>query len=726
MGLRAIVSRFGVRSSSLLLALCAASCQAESPQGPDSEPPQEPGAESEVEDVGEARSNLSPAKVIPLRFVHLLPQASCTEASPCNGNATTRAIRGAVDRANEVYEPAGIQLWVKSEERVNAPNLSNLTATVSFATVKNELRAIFPNIPVNAYYDFETKITRFWLGAAAAFYGADDEIVVFVWPSSANQSAATFPESGRSIRFIGDDFAGPPISDPGGPDAPGTVLAHELGHYFGLRHTFDGPWGTNPLTFTTWTVEDRWQEFYCTDNGQPFLGAAFVSGCDDPAPIDTANCFTSPAGSGQPRCVIPETGATYYAGSFQLNGLFRVVPGVTHNPPESYAYAANVMGYRGSGDWAIDVGAPAFVSETQIAIMDKYLTYMGFFESDTVDAFARFDGSMPPGTVPLATHNRRMYLGSDTDDFISYSNGRSHTNAKFSFATKAKPVAGTEYEPVSGDFDGDGRGDILWYNPTDTMARFWWGRADRGFDSDNRSGFFPETGYTVFAGDFDGDGDSDLFLYKPGSGQDRIRRHTGSRGFTSSATDWLYTVSGTYVPVVGNFDAQEGDDIYWYAPASSYVNRWFSTGGSAFDQYNQVLVPTSSSGFVPIVGDFDGNGADDVFWYLAGGTVTEKIWYGPQSGTNNPTSTTNNVAGTYEPIAGDFDGDGRTDILWDAKNSRNDPIWAGKAGGGFDRGGAFGDSSVTHAGKVSFYGAFDPVAGDFDGDGSDDIMWYRE
>jgi hypothetical protein len=730
MSLRASVFRSGARSSSLLvLAILAASCQPTE----STEPPSESSPESEVgsggEDVGEARSSLSPAKVVPLRFVHLLSAASCTDAAPCDGNATTRSIRAAVDRANEVYEPAGIKLWIKSEERINAPNLSMISATPSFAAVRNELRAIHPNIPTDAYTDSETKNSRAWARAAATFYGSADEIVIHVWPpGSSNTSDGAFPETGRSIRLIGDHFTWRVISDSSLPRVPSTVLAHELGHYFGLRHTFENPWGTNPLTFTSWTVEDRWDEFYCQDTGQPFLAPGFVQLCDDPAPIDGgSNCTTVAAGSGQPRCTLPETGTTYLAGNFMMNGLFRLVPGATHAPPESYAYAANIMGYRdGPSSWALDEGAPAFVSETQMDIMDTYLQLPGWLDDEHIDLFRRLDNTLPDDVTMCALDNCRRLLGSDTDDFISYSNGDNHLNAKFSFATKPKPVSGTEYVPVSGDFDEDGHGDILWYKPTDTTARFWWGRADRGFDEENRSGFFPETGYTVFVGDFDGDDDSDLFLYKPGAGQDRIKRRTTFRNFTSHASDWLYTAVGTYVPIVGNFDGLHGDDIYWYSPSSSHVHRWFSTGTSAFDPYDFVLTPTSTYGMVPIVGDFDGNGADDVFWYLAGGTVTEKIWYGPQSGSNNLTSTTNNVTGTYEPVAGDFDGDGRTDILWDAKNSRNDSIWAGKAGGGFDRGGPFGDASVTHSGTVSFYGAFDAVVGDFDGDDSDDIMWYRE
>ncbi len=72
-----------------------------------------------------------------------------------------------------------------------------------------------------------------------------------------------------------------------------------------------------------------------------------------------------------------------------------------------------------------------------------------------------------------------------------------------------------------------------------------------------------------------------------------------------------------------------------------------------------------------------------------------------------------NVNGTYNAFAGDFNGDGIDDIFWDAQGGITDSIWAGSASGHF--------VSVNQA----VYGKFIPVAGDFNGDRMTDILWYR-
>ena len=40
-------------------------------------------------------------------------------------------------------------------------------------------------------------------------------------------------------------------------------------------------------------------------------------------------------------------------------------------------------------------------------------------------------------------------------------------------------VRGT-YEPVDGDFNGDGYSDVLWYGPGDDIDFLWYGTPDQG------------------------------------------------------------------------------------------------------------------------------------------------------------------------------------------------------------------------------------------------------
>lgn len=57
--------------------------------------------------------------------------------------------------------------------------------------------------------------------------------------------------------------------------------------------------------------------------------------------------------------------------------------------------------------------------------------------------------------------------------------------------------------------------------------------------------------------------------------------------------------------------------------------------------------------YSPIVGDFDGDGAHDIFWY-GPGSANDAIWWSNRNRTFTKSSSVN-VSGSYTPIAGDFD-----------------------------------------------------------------------
>src|SRR5699024_138305 len=78
-----------------------------------------------------------------------------------------------------------------------------------------------------------------------------------------------------------------------------------------------------------------------------------------------------------------------------------------------------------------------------------------------------------------------------------------------------------------------------------------------------------------------------------------------------------------------------------------------------------------------VVGDFDGNGFDDVIWY-APGAGADYLWSSSTSGlSSKPLS----VAGDYRPVAGDFNGDGVDDVIWYAPGAAADYVWYGSRSG---------------------------------------------
>jgi FG-GAP-like repeat len=173
---------------------------------------------------------------------------------------------------------------------------------------------------------------------------------------------------------------------------------------------------------------------------------------------------------------------------------------------------------------------------------------------------------------------------------------------------------------------------------------------------------------------------------------------------------WRYDqVAGTYTPLVGDFDGNGRSDLFWYAPGSGADGLWLTRrdGGPPVK-----LSPTVNGTYEPFVGDFDGNGRDDIFWY-APGAAADGLWLAAGGGSFSASGQT--VGGDYEPLVGDFDGNGRSDIFWYAPTddgSSPEQLWLSSASGGF----------AVSARPVG--NGFEPFVGDFNGDALDDIFWY--
>ena len=88
----------------------------------------------------------------------------------------------------------------------------------------------------------------------------------------------------------------------------------------------------------------------------------------------------------------------------------------------------------------------------------------------------------------------------------------------------------------------------------------------------------------------------------------------------------------------------------------------------------------------------------------------------PENFVPMPAENVRDVSGTYTPpLTGDFNGDGYDDIFWYKPGSGGDSVWQGKSDGTFRPLGQFRDVSGTYT----------PLTGDFNGDGLDDIFWYK-
>ena len=171
-----------------------------------------------------------------------------------------------------------------------------------------------------------------------------------------------------------------------------------------------------------------------------------------------------------------------------------------------------------------------------------------------------------------------------------------------------------------------------------------------------------------------------------------------------------HDVTRGYIPLSGDFDNDGNDDIFWYRPGSPRENLWWGRSDRSFTHQNGAH--SVSGTYTPLVGDFNGDGGDDIYWYRPG-RGTDYLWWSDGDRTFTGRGAPQ-VSGTYTPVVGDFDGDGRSDIQWYRPGTGADYTWWGRADRTFD--------SQSNVHRVN--GTYEPLAGDFDGDGDDDIFWY--
>lgn len=254
-----------------------------------------------------------------------------------------------------------------------------------------------------------------------------------------------------------------------------------------------------------------------------------------------------------------------------------------------------------------------------------------------------------------------------------------NTNFAYNNASLAWHVVGT------GDFNGDGRTDILWKSDSGEVTN-WLGNANGGFNGNiaNADNHIDSNWQIVATGDFNGDGHSDvLFQSTSGEVTDWLGQSNGSfSGNIANADNHVDT--GWVVAGTADFNGDGRDDILWRNTQTGNVTDWLAQENGGFAGNTQyALNNASQSWHIVGTGDFNGDGFADILWQSDSGEVTN--WLGNANGgfSGNIAQSDNHIdAGWHVVEVGDFNGDGFSDVMWQNDNGTVTD-WLGHTNGTF-------------------------------------------
>jgi hypothetical protein len=212
------------------------------------------------------------------------------------------------------------------------------------------------------------------------------------------------------------------------------------------------------------------------------------------------------------------------------------------------------------------------------------------------------------------------------------------------------------------------------------------------------------------AGQFRDAAGGDVFLYNPGSGADGVLHIVPTGGGSTTTSFTPVPISGSFRPIVGDFDGNTIDDIIWYAPGSApdYLWQFDPSGGHT----SKTLSITAT--YRPVVLDANGDEIDDLIFY-GPGTQADAFWIFNASGGH--TTKAISIGGDYQPFVGPFglaaEGQPTDRVVW-FNPAGADYIW----------------TFTTSAGHSSFPlpnidGSYQPLVGQFIEESYGTIFWYR-
>jgi hypothetical protein len=321
------------------------------------------------------------------------------------------------------------------------------------------------------------------------------------------------------------------------------------------------------------------------------------------------------------------------------------------------------------GDWELDM---------MIGLVEAPIA----FEAETVEAYSAV---LTTRRVSVATDGTQGYDDSSYPSisadgrYVAFSSSASNlvsgdTNGYGDIFVSNNPLASNISSP---DFNSDGKADILWRNQATGQNVVWL------MDGTNLTTVVDLTSLKYpneppnwsigGTGDFNSDGKEDILWRNSATGDNMMWLMDGTnmaqvRNLTPVA-DAFWDISST-----GDFNSDGKEDILWRNSATGQNVVWLMDGTNLTTSVE--LTPVADAFWnISGTGDFNGDGTEDILWRNAA-SGENGVWL--MNGTQLATSVeVPRVADVNWSIGGtgDYNNDGQVDILWRNAASGENGAW---------------------------------------------------
>jgi subtilisin-like proprotein convertase family protein len=263
------------------------------------------------------------------------------------------------------------------------------------------------------------------------------------------------------------------------------------------------------------------------------------------------------------------------------------------------------------------------------------------------------------------------------------------------------------------DQNGDGKADIMWRS--DTSGQNWYYGMNGHLIAESKPVNVVNAPWRMIGrGDFNGDGMGDMLWRNDTTGENYMYLMNGNAIVSGKVINVVGANSGWDIKSIGDYNGDGKDDMIWRNANTGAIWQ-YQMNGFAIISSKQVTSIADANWKIVGSPDLNGDGKSDV---LLRNTSTGVVWKYIMNGHIIAQGHQLMVAGTEWQlvITGDFDGDKDADLLWRNTTDGRNYVYLLDAGVvNWNARGLLSQFADQNWQAV--------MAGDFDGDGDDDIFW---